>query len=239
MEWIDKEKVIEAVEKYKDVIVGLKARMSKSVVCDSGIEPLHVARDLSRETSLPIMVHIGSAPPRIEEVVPLLEKDDVITHYLNGKENNLFDEEGKPLPVLLDAVKRGVHLDVGHGNASFSFKVAEAAKRHNITFHTISTDIYRKNRLHGPVYSMAHVLSKFLYLGYPLEEVIDAVTKHAAEWLKKPELGRIQEGDIANLTLFTVKDEKVTLIDSEGDQRIAERRIDTKGVVINGSFIEC
>lgn len=87
MEWIDKEKVIEAVEKYKDVIVGLKARMSKSVVCDSGIEPLHVARSLSRETSLPIMVHIGSAPPRIEEVVPLLEKDDVITHYLNGKEN--------------------------------------------------------------------------------------------------------------------------------------------------------
>ena len=63
-------KVIEAVEKYKDVIVGLKARMSKSVVCDSGIEPLHIARDLSRETSLPIMVHIGSAP-RIEEVVPL------------------------------------------------------------------------------------------------------------------------------------------------------------------------
>ncbi|MDR4369678.1 amidohydrolase family protein, partial [Bacillus cereus] len=78
-----------------------------------------------------------------------------------------------------------------------------------------------------------------LYLGYPPEEVIDAVTKNAAEWLKKPELGRIQEGDIANLTLFTVKDEKVTIIDSEGNQRIAERRIDTKGGVINGSFIEC
>ena len=46
----------------------------------------------------------------------------MITHYLNGKENNLFDEEGKPLPVLLDAVKRGVHLDVGHGNASFLLK---------------------------------------------------------------------------------------------------------------------
>ena len=53
---------------------------------------------------------------------------------------------------------------------------------------------------------MANVLSKFLYLGYPFEEVIDAVTKNAAEWLKKPELGRIQAGDIANLTLFTVKE---------------------------------
>lgn len=132
--------------------------------------------------------------------------------------------------MLLDAVNRGVHLDVGHGNASFSFKVAEAAKRHGIAFHTISTDIYRKNRIHGPVYSMAHVLSKFLYLGYPLEEVIDAVTKNAAEWLKKPELGRIQEGDIANLTLFTVKDEKVTLIDSEGISALLKEGLIRKGL---------
>ncbi|GAB6504717.1 hypothetical protein bcgnr5369_68220 [Bacillus cereus] len=29
-----------------------------------------------------------------------------VTLGLNGKENNLFDEEGKPLPVLLDAVNR-------------------------------------------------------------------------------------------------------------------------------------
>ena len=119
------------------------------------------------------MVHIGSAP-RIEEVVPLFRKDDVITHYLNGKENNLFDEEGKPLPVLLDAVKRGVHLDVGHGNASFSFKVAEAR---SVTISSLIrlVQIFT-GRIHIP-YSMAHVLSKFLYLGYPLEEVIDAVTK--------------------------------------------------------------
>lgn len=61
-------------------------------------------------------------------------------------------------------------------------------KHHGIAFNTISTDIYQKNRVHGPVYSMAHVLSKFLYLGYPLEEVIDAVTKNAAEWLKNQSL---------------------------------------------------
>ena len=49
--------------------------------------------------------------------------------------------------------------------------------------------------------------------------------------LKRPELGRIQDGDIANLTLFTVKDEPITLIDSEGDKRVAERRIDRKGLL--------
>ena len=77
---------------------------------------------------------------------------------------------------------------------------------------------------------MAHVLSKFLYLGYPLEEVINAVTKNAAEWLKKPELGRIQEGHIANLTLFTVKDEKITLIDSEGTSALLKEGLIRKGL---------
>ncbi|WP_416435195.1 amidohydrolase/deacetylase family metallohydrolase [Priestia megaterium] len=239
IEWIDKEKVKQAVDQHKDVIVGLKARISKSVVCDNGIEPLRIARELSDETLLPLMVHIGSAPPSIEEVIPLLEKNDVITHYLNGKENNLFDNAGKPLQVLTEAIERGVHLDVGHGNASFSFKVAESAKQYQVALNTISTDIYRKNRLDGPVYNMANVLSKFLYLGYSLKEVIEAVTTNAANWLRKPELGRIQVGDVANLTLFSVQNEPVTLIDSEGDKRVGNRKIEAKGVVVNGTFIEC
>jgi dihydroorotase len=239
LEWIEKEKVVQAVNEYKDVIVGLKARISKSVVGDTGIEPLRIARELSNDTSLPLMVHIGSGPPSIEKVVQLLEKRDVITHFLNGKENNLFDDKGKPLQVLTDAIGRGVHLDVGHGTSSFSFKVAEAAKRHNISFHTISTDIYRGNRLKGPVYSMSNVLSKFLHLGYSLEEVIAAVTIHAANLIEKPELGRIKVGDVANLTLFAVENDPITLIDSEGNKRLAERRIETKGVVVNGEFIEC
>ncbi|WP_085524450.1 amidohydrolase/deacetylase family metallohydrolase [Tuberibacillus sp. Marseille-P3662] len=237
--WIDKDKAVQAINEHKEAIVGFKARMSHSVVGDRGIEPLHIARDLSSKTSLPLMVHIGSAPPDIEEVVSLLEEHDVITHYLNGKSNNLFDNEGQPLQVLTDAIERGVHLDVGHGTASFSFDVAESAKQHHIGLDTISTDIYHGNRLNGPVYSMANVLSKFLYLGYSLDEVIAAVTTHAASWLNKPELGRIKVGDVANLTLFNVQNARAALVDSEGDQRVAERTIETKGVVINGEFIKC
>ncbi|MDU0204156.1 amidohydrolase/deacetylase family metallohydrolase [Paenibacillus sp. MAH-36] len=239
MTWINQEKVVEAVKDYGDFIVGLKARISKSVVRDSGIEPLRAARTLSLATGLPLMVHIGSGPPSIEEVVSLLEKKDIITHYLNGKANNLFDDNGKPLQVLTQAIERGVHLDVGHGTASFSFKVAEAAKKHHIGLDTISTDIYRGNRLKGPVFSMSNVLTKFLYLGYSLEEVIAAVTTHAANWLNKPELGRIQVGDTANLTLFTVQNDMIQLTDSEGDQRTADQTIQSKGVVVNGALIKC
>ncbi|MEC0093511.1 amidohydrolase/deacetylase family metallohydrolase [Paenibacillus macquariensis] len=239
LEWIDLEKAAQAVLDNQDIIVGLKARISKSVVKDTGIEPLRLARILAEKLLLPIMVHIGSGPPRIQDVLALLTEGDIITHYLNGKPNNLFDEEGQPLQELVDAVERGVHLDVGHGTASFSFKVAEAAKRAGIRPNTISTDIYRGNRLNGPVYSLSSVLTKFLYLGYSLKEVIDGVTIHAAQWLNKPDLGRIQPGDAANLTLFAVNQGAVTLTDSEGEQRIANTYIEAKGAIVNGTFIKC
>ncbi|MFF2288193.1 amidohydrolase/deacetylase family metallohydrolase [Peribacillus butanolivorans] len=237
--WLNEEELKKAIAENRDFIIGLKARISKSVVGTNGVEPLKIARKFSADTDLPLMVHIGSGPPDINEVLDLLEEKDIITHYLNGKANNLFDDKGKPLPEFSQAIERGVHLDVGHGTASFSFPTAETAKKCGIHFNTISTDIYRRNRLNGPVFSMANVLSKFLYLGYPLKEVIDAVTINAAEWLKKPELGRISEGDIANLTLFSIENESTPLLDSEGEKRVAEQRVDVKGVVINGEFIEC
>lgn len=237
--WIDPAAVREAVAEHQDFIVGLKARMSRSVVRGSGIEPLKQARALSDDTGLPVMVHIGSAPPGIEEIVPYLRRHDVITHYLNGKANNLFRDNGEPLRVLTDAIARGVHLDVGHGTASFSFQVAESAKRHRIPLHTISSDIYRGNRLNGPVYSLARVMSKFLYLGYSLAEVVASVTTHAADWLKKPELGRIQAGDRANLTLFEVRKEPIELTDSEGDVRIGHQHLVAKGVFANGKYVAC
>ncbi|MGE7603724.1 amidohydrolase/deacetylase family metallohydrolase [Peribacillus sp. NPDC097675] len=237
--WLDEKELREKIAENSDFIIGLKARISKSVVGTNGVEPLKIARGFSSETGLPLMVHIGSGPPDIKEVLNLLEENDIITHYLNGKANNLFDEKGNPLLEFKRAIDRGVHLDVGHGSASFSFQTAEAAKRSGIRFNTISTDIYRRNRLNGPVFSMANVLSKFLSLGYSLKEVIDAVTVNAAEWLKKPELGRIQAGDIANLTLFSVENESVLLVDSEGENRMVAQRVEVKGVVINGEFVEC
>ncbi|MWC28835.1 amidohydrolase/deacetylase family metallohydrolase [Paenibacillus sp. MMS18-CY102] len=239
MAWIDLGQAVNAVQRHPDFIVGLKARMSGSVIGENGLKPLIAARELSVRTGLPLMVHIGSKPPGIEGIVPLLADQDVITHYLNGKKNRLFDDHGKPLQVLADALKRGVQLDVGHGTASFSFEVAEAAKANHVPLHTISTDIYRGNRLNGPVYNLSLVLTKFLHIGYALEEVIAAVTSHAAAWLRRPELGRIQVGEPANLTLYTVTAENVELVDSEGVRRTATQRIQAKGAYIHGQFIEC
>lgn len=239
-EWIDPDAAARAAAEHKNIVVGLKARISRSVVGASGIEPLRRARSLAEKTSLPLMVHIGSGPPDIRDVLALLRRGDIVTHYLNGKANNLFDRvDGEPLPEFREAIRRGVHLDVGHGTASFSFRAAEAAKRHGIAPDTISTDIYRGNRLNGPVYGMPEVLTKFLYLGYPLREVIGMVTSNAARWLGRPELGRIRVGDAGNLTIFTVKNDPVELVDSEGERRTSGVRIQAIGAVAGGEYVAC
>ncbi|WP_168120085.1 amidohydrolase/deacetylase family metallohydrolase [Paenibacillus sp. HB172176] len=239
LEWLDEDKLREALEQYQGFIVGMKARISRSVVKEQGLEPLRIARKWSDQYQLPLMVHIGSGPPAISEVMDLLRQGDIVTHFLNGKANNLFDESGEPIPALLEALARGVHLDVGHGTASFSFEVAERAKAAGIHPGTISTDIYKNNRLNGPVFSMADTMSKFLLLGYRLQEVVQMVTRNAAERIGQPELGRIEVGGPANLTLFEVKRGAKRLVDSEGQERIASEYIEAKGVVVDGTYDAC
>lgn len=237
LDLIDQQKIFQTINKYPNHIIGLKARMSKSVIGRKGLQPLRMARKIADKTSLPLMIHIGSSPPLIEEIILYLKRRDIITHYLNNKSNGIFDENNLPKQQVIKAIQDGILLDVGHGSASFSFSVAEMAKKHGIHFDTISTDIYRRNRLYGPVYNMETTLTKFLYLGYPLCKIIHAVTKTPAQFLNKPELGRIKIGDQANLTLFTVENKSIKLTDSEGNTRHAQQKITAKGVVSNGEFI--
>ncbi|GGE81015.1 amidohydrolase/deacetylase family metallohydrolase [Priestia taiwanensis] len=234
---VQHEPLRQAYEKYAPFLVGLKARISASVVKENGIKPLQVARIFADELQLPIMVHVGSEPPLITDILDELQEGDILTHCFNGKKNNIFLNEEKPVQQLYDALKRGVLLDIGHGRESFSFETARKAKAANIPFHTISTDIYEGNRVNGPVYSMASVLTKFLYLGYDLQTIMKAVTETPAEIIKQEKLGKVEKGYIADLTLFTVEKEKVTLVDSTGETVEYDRKIVPKSVVLGGEYI--
>lgn len=221
---------------YPDFIAGLKVRMSASVVGENGIQPLRIAKKYGKELDLPIMVHIGSAPPTIEEVLPYLEQGDIVTHCFHGKSNNhIFSCSYEPIQECLQA---GVSFDIGHGTASFSFAIAKQAKERGIPFHTISTDIYNRNKENGPVYNMATTLTKFLYLGYDLETIIQAVTETPAKLLRKEKLGRLERGATADLTLFTVEQDEVLLTDSHGETVTYHQKISPKAVVLGGEYIE-
>lgn len=221
---IDADAVQQALKRHPDFIVGLKARMSSSVVGENGITPLDRAKAMQAQNGdLPLMVHIGNNPPDLDEIAERLMAGDIITHCYNGKPNRILTPEGELRASVTRAISRGVRLDVGHGTASLSFAVAKRAIELGVLPHTISSDIYCRNRIIGPVHSLANVMSKFLAIGMSLPQVIECVTANAADGLRLKHKGRLQVGLDADLTLFTLKRQPDVLVDAENDSLQAEQ----------------
>jgi len=235
---IDSAAVRSAVRNHPEFIIGLKARMSSSVVGTNGVKPLVRAKEMQRENaSLPLMIHIGNNPPSLDEIADLLTSGDIITHCFNGKPNRILSAKGELRASMKRALSRGVRLDVGHGSASFSFAVAGQAIKQGILPFTISSDIYCRNRIDGPVHGLAAVMSKFFTLGLTLKQVIDCVTCHAAEVLHLPSKGRLAVGADADLTLFDICTGPQVFVDSEGQSATGERHLVPLAAVVAGKVL--
>ncbi|QKE73745.1 amidohydrolase/deacetylase family metallohydrolase [Arthrobacter citreus] len=222
MDMAEAEKIFET----EASILGLKARMSSSVVKDTGIKPLIHARKLSDALNVPIMVHIGNPPPLIEEILPMLKKGDIVTHAFHGKQKNrIITSNQTLLPAAIDCLNRGVLFDVGHGSASFSFKTLAVYKKKYQYPFSISSDLHIKN-YNEPVGSLMQTMSKIRGLGYSLLEVVQAVTSLPAKTLQLNEQGTFAYGTRADVTLFYEKEKSARLIDSEGDALMVEKVIE-------------
>lgn len=227
-----------AIARHPSFIVGIKARMSGSVVGENGLQPLRMAKALQQAHGrLPLMVHVGNTPPDLDEIVALLGEGDLLTHCFNGKPNRILTPAGELRVAVREAMKRGMLLDIGHGGASFSFEVAELAIRQGILPHTISSDIYCKNRIKGPVYSLAHVMSKFLAIGMTLEQVLACVTDHAADALRLTGKGRLEVGADADLTLFELARGPTLFMDTEAQSRSGDLQLLPLAALVGGDLI--
>ncbi|UQY43682.1 amidohydrolase/deacetylase family metallohydrolase [Erwinia sp. PK3-005] len=234
---IDKSAVRAALQRLPGFIIGIKARISSSVVGENGIRPLQLAKEIQQENGgLPLMVHIGNNPPNLDEIAEQLSAGDIITHCYNGKPNRILTPEGELRQAVKKALQRGVRLDVGHGSASFSFEVARRAIAQGILPDTISSDIYCRNRIDGPVKSLAHVMSKFFSIGMTLSQIIDCVTWKAAEGLRLTHKGRLEPGFDADLTLFTLSNEARPLLDSEGETLEGQTHFTPLAAVVAGQW---
>nr|WP_269809004.1 amidohydrolase/deacetylase family metallohydrolase [Enterovibrio nigricans] len=194
----------DAVERHPDFVVGLKARMSGSVIGENGLAPLKSAKQLQHDCGcLPLMVHVGNAPPTLEDIAVLLGEGDILTHCFNDKPNRILTPDGKLRDAVKAAMERGMLLDIGHGSASFSFDVAEMSINQGILPDIISSDIYCKNRINGPVFGLAHLMSMFFTLGLSHEQIIERVTTNVAHALRLETKGQLALGSDATSRCMT------------------------------------
>ncbi|AJQ26720.1 amidohydrolase/deacetylase family metallohydrolase [Pelosinus fermentans] len=234
---IDTQSVIEMISQFP-IIRGIKVRMSSSVLGASGLRPLEIAKDLSRKVGLPLMVHVGNGPPELGYILDLLDEGDVVTHAFHGKKGGILDGD-EILPQAHQALKRGVLFDIGHGTASFSMQTLQKAKKVGIKPCSISTDIYLEN-YSGPVYSLTTTLSKFLALGFSLDEVIAAATMAPAAILRMDhEIGTLQVGRIADISVLTIEDGVFEFTDSENEVFKGHQLLRAKFTIKSGRVLKC
>jgi dihydroorotase len=236
LDYCDIDLASKIIDENRDIIVGIKARIDRNTVRANGMEPLSRARQLADRCELPIMVHIGSGPPAVGEVLSYLKEGDMLTHCFTGQDMRLIDNAGLILDVAKQAIDRGILLDVGHGGGSFSYEVAEALFSAGYRPHMISSDIHQFS-VDGPMFDMPTCLSKFLGLGMSLEEVIEASTATPAKALGVPDIGNLKPGSWADVALFSLKEGTFPLYDIHMVRRDVSQFLYSNTTIINGRVL--
>jgi dihydroorotase len=200
---MEPERTAEVAKRHSDVVVGIKVAHYAGpewIAVDRGVEAGKLA-------GIPVMVDFATFRPERpfqELVLKHLRPGDIYTHtYLTAVP--MLDEHGTLLPYLFEARKRGIIFDVGHGAGSFSWRQAIPAIRQGFKPDSISTDLHVES-MNAGMKDMLNVMSKFLNMGVPLEEVIADSTWHPARQIHREELGHLTVGapaDVAVLRMVT------------------------------------
>jgi dihydroorotase len=212
----DVELAVDTLQKHRNLLRGVKVRIDRDTVGDNGVEPLRRGIAAAGRAGVPVMVHIGTTPPSLDEVLDLLRPGDIMTHCASGL--------AAPLgPAVHAAVDRGVLLDIGHGSGAFAFDVIERQLDAGLRPHTISTDLHARS-LHGPVFDLPTTMAKLLAAGLTLAEVVAATTEAPARALGLPG-GRLVPGAPADLAVFSIKEEPFEVTDAHRQVRRSPLRL--------------
>ena len=218
-----------ALAENADLALGVKVRMSENVIAKNGTEPLKRAILAAERsgTGGKIMCHIGGVETGelMTQILDLLRPGDVLTHAYSGAPNiggaftNIV-QDGKLLPAALAAKRRGVVFDVGHGGGSFDFTVAERAIEQGCPPDVISSDLHVFSGNTPGMPYLPWVMSKFLTLGFTLEQVVAMATANPAKVIDRvPKLGTLQIGAPGDVAILDLVEGEVSFLDTRNNTR--------------------
>jgi dihydroorotase len=233
-----------ALAENADFLLGVKVRMSENVIYKHGLEPLKRGIQACEMCGWPakMMVHIGGVETKqlMSEILDLLRPGDVLTHAYSGAPNiaGVFTnivQDGKLLPAALAAKQRGVMFDVGHGGGSFDFTVAEVAIPGGCGPDTISSDIHVFSGNSPGMPYLPNVMSKFIPLGYTVEQVVAMATIAPAKIINRaPKIGTLQIGAPGDVAIMELVEGQTSFVDTRNNRREGKLLLKPVQTVING-----
>jgi dihydroorotase len=227
----------EAILRHRDVIVGVKARLSRNVAGERDLECLRRAQEITRPLNLPVMIHIGQTFSTVPQLLALLKPGDIVTHMYAFPPNTIFDGKGGVLPEVIAARRRGIRFDIGNGRIGhFTWDTMADGVKAGFLPDTSSSDWTDAGRAEHVV-DFPNVLSKLLMLGVPLPQVIAMATVNAAAAFPAFKgLGTLRVGAPADVTVMELRDGSFEFVDNVGGRRTGKQRLFTRAALFGGKL---
>src|SRR5712692_5442561 len=232
---IDPRECVRVIAANRDLIVGVKVRVGRGAGGSSGIAPLGMALEVAEEVGLPVMAHLDHPPPSRLEVLSRLRRGDVITHCFRPFPNAPVTADGQIRDEVIEARRRGIVFDIGHGGGSFGFRTAELMLEAGFLPDVISSDVHALS-INGPAFDQLVTMSKFLCLGMELADVIRASTRAPAVALGRADIGRLAIGAVGDATLLELAEGEFDYRDVLGETRSGRWRLKARGLVVAGRW---
>ena len=218
----------------RDRIVGIKARLSQDITRQHDVESLKRAIEAAEAIGGFVMIHVGKTHTPLESLIELLRPGDVVTHSFHGHTQGILDDAGKVKESFREHQRRGIVFDVGHGAGSFSFDVAERAMADGFRPGNISSDLHLYN-VEGPVFDQVTTLSKLMWLGMSLYDVIALTTAETAKTMGvEDRLGTLKAGAVGDATIARIEEGSFKLTDSYGRSVTSRSRLTHVATVKSG-----
>ena len=228
----------DAIAKNGDVIAGVKARLSRDVAGANDFEVLKRAQEVVTSFNLPVMIHMGQTVSPLPRLLDLLKPGDIVTHMFAPPPNSIVDDNGRILPAVLSARRRGVWFDVGNGRTGhLRWDIVERVMREGFWPDTVSTDWTVEGRS-AQVFDFPNVMSKLLDVGMPLDQVIARATVNASRVFEVfRDRGTLNVGAPADVALLELRQGTFEFVDNYGNKRTGQQRLFPGGTVLGGRRI--
>src|SRR5712692_12106962 len=230
---IDPRECVRVINANRDLIVGVKVRVGRGAGGSSGIAPLDMAIEVAEEVGLPVMAHLDHPPPSRLEVLSRLRRGDVITHCFRPFPNAPVTADGQIRDEVIEARRRGIVFDIGHGGGSFGFRTAEHMLEAGFLPDVISSDVHALS-INGPAFDQLVTMSKFLALGVELGAIIRASTAAPAAALGRGDLGHLAVGAVGDATVLELVEGEFEFKDVLGETRRGTHRLVVSRLVVAG-----
>ncbi len=231
---MDVAKTVATVKENRDIITGVRIGRYEG----TSWVPFDRASEAALQSNLPLFVECHRPQYTLEDQLSRMRPGDIMTHAFENVSERMtvVDEKGQVRPFVMQAQKRGVLFDIGHGGGGFWFNQAVPAFKQGLLPNSFGTDEHRTSMNSG-MKTMLNVMSKYLNMGMSMNEIISRGSWKAAQSIKREDLGNLSVGSVADIALLSIIPGKFGFVDSGNNKMEGNQKLEAEMTIRAGRII--